>query len=525
MRKPVLLPLVIACLILGVLFSGCLSSSPSQTTTAPEHAVVSSAGQFPNFTYPIVDTGQVLCYDNTQAIPCPSPGQPFYGQDAQYAGNLPAYTVSSDGLTVYDKVTGLTWQRSPDSNDDGSLTKSDKMTLAQAQAYPATLNAEKFGGYDDWRLPTIRELYSLIDYQGTDPNPSATDTSGLTPFINTSVFGFAYGQPSGGETVGNRIIDSQYVSGTQDVSTGWNGAKVFGVNFADGRIKGYGISSPGGAMTFFVLCVRGNPAYGKNSFTDNGDGTITDKATGLMWSKGDSGTGMDWEEALAWVQAKNTGQYLGYSDWRLPDAKELQSIVDYTRSPDTTGSAAIDPLFTSTQITNEAGQADYPYYWTSTTHASAGGQGIAAVYIAFGRAMGYMNGAWQDVHGAGAQRSDPKTGSAADYPQGRGPQGDAIRIDNYVRLVRGGVTGYTGSSAAQARPSSAAGQAVTVQSQGAGVQGNLPEPPAAAVAACNGKSPGAQCSFTGLHGVVQGTCAPVGRENTVACAGETAPAR
>src|SRR5690606_22243425 len=46
------------------------------------------------------------------------------------------------------------------------------------------------------------------------------------------------------------------------------------------------------------------------------------------------------------------------------------------------------------------------------------------------------NGQWIDVHGAGAQRSDPKIGDPADYPTGHGPQGDAIRIYNYVRLVR-----------------------------------------------------------------------------------------
>jgi hypothetical protein len=50
--------------------------------------------------------------------------------------------------------------------------------------------------------------------------------------------------------------------------------------------------------------------------------------------------------------------------------------------------------------------------------------------------MGYMNNNWVDVHGAGAQRSDPKIGSASSYPTGLGPQGDAIRILNYVRLVR-----------------------------------------------------------------------------------------
>jgi len=383
--------------------------------------------------YPIVDTGQSQCYDNIQVITCPLQGQAFYGQDSQYSGNQPAYQVSGDGKTVYDKITGLTWQRPPDTNGDGSLTTSDKLNWADAKAYPAKLNAAKFGGYSDWRLPTIKELYSLINFKGTDPSGlTGTDTSGLTPFIDTSYFKFIYAQPGAGE----RIIDSQYASSTLDVSNGWNGQKLFGVNFADGRIKGYGLTMNNADKKFFVICVRGNTEYGKNNFTSNGDGTVTDRATGLMWSQADSGSGMNWKDALSWVQTKNAANYLGHNDWRLPNAKELQSIVDYTRSPDATSSAAIDPVFACSRITNEAGQADYPWYWTGTTHASSGGSGGSAVYIAFGRAMGYMEGQWQDVHGAGAQRSDPKVGNAADYPQGRGPQGDAIRINNYVRLVR-----------------------------------------------------------------------------------------
>ena len=146
---------------------------------------------------------------------------------------------------------------------------------------------------------------------------------------------------------------------------------------------------------------------------------------------------MNWEEALAHVQELNEQNHLGYSDWRLPNAKELQSIVDYVRSPDATNSAAIDPAFNVTAITNEAGQLDWAFYWTGTTHASARG-GQEAAYITFGRGLGYMSGRFADVHGAGCQRSDPKFGSADQYPTGRGPQGDAVRIDNFVRVVRGG---------------------------------------------------------------------------------------
>ena len=82
---------------------------------------------------------------------------------------------------------------------------------------------------------------------------------------------------------------------------------------------------PGGSAekTFFVLCVRGNPSYGKNDFQDNGDGTITDRATGLMWSKADSGQGMNWQDALAWVQKKNAEKFLGHDDWRLPEREGI----------------------------------------------------------------------------------------------------------------------------------------------------------------------------------------------------------
>lgn len=161
---------------------------------------------------------------------------------------------------------------------------------------------------------------------------------------------------------------------------------VFGVNFADGRIKGYPSIDPRGAIKLnYVLYVRGNTDYGKNEFVDNGDGTITDSATNLMWTRDDSKKGMNWEEALKWTQKMNDEEYLGYDDWRIPNAKELESIVDYSRSPDATNSAAINPIFNTTKDGD-----NYPYFWSSTSHLDGPKdmQGNHACYIAFGEARG-----------------------------------------------------------------------------------------------------------------------------------------
>ena len=104
------------------------------------------------------------------------------------------------------------------------------------------------------------------------------------------------------------------------------------------------------------------------------------------------------------------------SDWRLPNAKELQSIVDYTRSSATHVTAAIDPAyFSTTTITNEAVESDFRFYWTSTTRETMK-VGRSSVNIGFGRCLGLVNGVWRDVHGAVRQRSNSKEGHATDYP-------------------------------------------------------------------------------------------------------------
>ena len=407
-------------------------------------------------TTPVVDTGQTLCYDATKSVTCPGPGEPFHGQDAQFPAIQPGYASSADGKTVQDTVTGLTWMRGPNTNGLAPV-RADKLTYSGAQAWVGTVNAARYGGFSDWRLPTIKELYSLMSFKGTDPSSyTGSDPSALTPFIDRAYFNFAYGQTSTGE----RLIDSQYASSNVFVvnpaETG--SPKLFGLNLADGRIKGYDLKMPDGSeKTFFVQLVRGGSGYGVNGFVDNGDGTVTDRATGLMWTKEDSGSAATWQGALAWVDARNAAGHLGHGDWRMPNAKELQSIVDYSHAPDFDGLPAIDPSFFScTPITNENGDRDYPYYWTGTTHAgyspTGSGGGNQAAYIPFGRALGWPDstGRWVDVHGAGCQRADEKVGPPFPWATihtvtkngttytgyAFGPQGDAVRGLNFVRPVR-----------------------------------------------------------------------------------------
>jgi hypothetical protein len=374
--------------------------------------------------YRIVDTGQTRIFsDRGQLLKVPKPDEPFFGQDAFYRRARPSYRDNGDG-TVTDLNTGLAWVQA----------RGSKVSWSAAVAGAA---ACRVGGRADWRMPTIKELYSLINFDGGF-HPEGNSI----PYLDTKHFRFVYGDVSRGE----RPIDCQDWSATEYVGTTMNGnPTVFGVNFADGRIKGYPKQRRGrgglATHTLYVRYVRGNPDYGKNDFRDNGDGTVSDRATGLMWSKADSRSGMDWKAALAWIQVRNAEGYLGHDDWRLPNAKELQSIVDYSRAPAVTRSPAIDPVFETTRLAD----GEYPYFWSSTTHLDgpADRQGTAAVYVAFGRALGWMQfppgqGEYRlvDVHGAGAQRSDPKRGDPAAFPYGRGPQGDVVRINNFVRPVR-----------------------------------------------------------------------------------------
>jgi len=212
----------------------------------------------------------------------------------------PSFHNNNDG-TITDQITGLMWSKAVDTN---------KVSLIEAKKIVKKI---KLGGYSDWRVPNIKELYSLINFSrntGFNKNKfSKKVPANAIPFINTDYFDFRYGDTSTGE----RYIDAQWLSSTKYVSTTMNGDKtLFGVNFADGRIKGYGYKRPRSSIEkkFYVRYVRGN-SYGKNNFVNNHDRTITDKSTGLEWMQSDSSRRMNWQQALKYA---NHLKYAGYND-------------------------------------------------------------------------------------------------------------------------------------------------------------------------------------------------------------------
>ncbi len=287
----------------------------------------------------VPDTGQTISYTDS------------FGEDSDYTINPPSYTKlgyggvelndtatqSSDGwIMTRDNVTGLIWEiktdtgavldiheknntyywcdTNPDTNggDEGRCNYG-----SNTEDFIAALNDAEFGGFSDWRLPTRSELRDILDY---DRN---------SPAINSDFF--------------PNTTDYWYWS-----SSYFDNVRAWVTYFQDGQCI-YEDKS----IRHHVRAVRGEQK--QSGFDDNGDDTVTDTKTGLMWQKQDDGVKRTWEDALLYCE---NAALAGYDDWRLPTIKELESIVDLTRS-----FPASDPIFGDTAIS---------VCWSSTTNAEDG---------------------------------------------------------------------------------------------------------------------------------------------------------
>lgn len=440
-----------ACM-LAVTLSGC--NLDEEETSTPS-----------DLTYPVIDTMQSDCYDlEGEVIECNSV-LGLLGQDAEYTTTEPSYTKSDDNndydTVVTDNITGLMWEYK---NSDSQYNFDPAIEYCEAQTT---------GGYDDWRMPNLKELYSLANFNGVldisyDEDTGTFDTSSAVPYLDTDYFDFEYVNfpgPFATQNWSSSEYDINLVGGHPDETESDAGyAAAFGFNFADGHIKAYGTEDdqPG----LFVRCVRSDDEdYAVNNFEldnsadDEDDWIVIDNATGLMWQHSDGGETYSWAGAMAHCEALDLGDY---DDWRLPDNKELQGIVDY----DATETPAIDTEYFSATFNEDYGTpgiysddgGDYGWYWTSTTIGDFPENGS---YIAFGRAYSTANGdagagfyygdledpaaalaiaTYYDFHGAGAQRSDPKDPTLVNDGTGCSDYAcDEERGYNYARCVRGGV--------------------------------------------------------------------------------------
>jgi len=139
------------------------------------------------------------------------------------------------------------------------------------------------------------------------------------------------------------------------------------------------------AATALVLLLPGSSASQESRFTFHEDGTLTDNVTGLMWQREDDGVSREWGDAVAYCQDLDLG---GHSDWRLPDVKELKSVVDHSRY-----SPAIDTeAFPGTKSNTSC-------YWSSSTHVYYPGYAWAVYF-----SSGHISRSYKDRDGYGYVR-------------------------------------------------------------------------------------------------------------------------
>ncbi|MCU0693629.1 MAG: DUF1566 domain-containing protein [Polyangiaceae bacterium] len=290
--------------------------------------------------FSLADTNQRFCCNNSSTMKCPSAGQSFYGQDAQYGwdkthSESERYTrtipVTNEPI-VEDRVTGLVWQGCSAGLSGSSCGAGSASALTWSDAL-RTCDSLTWGGATDWRLPDSYELVSIVD------------SGRYNPAIDPAAFP---GTPNSGF----------WSSSTHAVNWGDAWRVVFSHGYVSEHTKTAGNQ---------VRCVRGGPFHARRfePATLLGDRMVSDTGTGLQWqgcAAGLSGpncatgnaTSLPWSGALSYCEGLS---YASHTDWRLPSRAELQSIVDQrTRFP------AIDAVaFPGTPRVG---------FWSSSSYAS-----------------------------------------------------------------------------------------------------------------------------------------------------------
>ena len=298
-------------------------------------------------TVDLPQTGQAKCYNSSGTeISCTDTGQDGDIR-AGVAWPAPRFMNNGDG-TVTDNLTGLIWTQDAGTPTVGSCT-GGYTTWQNALNYVTCLNSMNYLGYSDWHLPNINELESLIN--AGEPNPATwLNSQGFTNVQSSRYWsssshafdkdgawivymwhgGFGSGNKGG---IGGYFYVWPVRSGQSTAPAQiWKTGQTKCYNLSGTEISCAGTGQDGDILA-------GVP-WPDPRFTDHGDGTVTDNLTGLIWAQdagtpGPSacapGTNKTWQGALDYADCLNANSYLGYTDWRVPNQKELRSLADYGR--------------------------------------------------------------------------------------------------------------------------------------------------------------------------------------------------
>ncbi len=253
----------------------------------------------------VICTSMTICTnDEGFQIICPAEGTEFYGQDAQYAARkscVPHHSfakipknefIENDFFEVKDNFTGLTWLFTGEKGAYENLKTGCNIS---------------YGGKEDWRLPTPKELLTLAHNEMLFRDIPAIELFYFDESGENSYFG----------------------------SYAWSSVEgyLYSLEYGDFLPPEYYAERSSYLTDGLLLCVSGKE-YGKVkaenyvSDAESEGNVIFDAGTNLYWQK-DSAQADTWKEALSYCENL---EYAGYDDWRLPNKNELLSLVDYSKA-------------------------------------------------------------------------------------------------------------------------------------------------------------------------------------------------
>jgi hypothetical protein len=319
-------------------------------------------------------SGQSSCWDTAGA----SRSCSGTGEDAAVSGKAKAFVNNGDG-SVSDPYTGLMWMQNDSVSTltwQNALTYCNNGVLCSDGSFQSSGSCSGHGTvkYSDWHLPTVAEIYTMADYgyPGGGYKNGAFTWGGSTYWSGTSM-------PASPARAYYADLSSGYV--LYNVKSGSRLARcVRLVESSIAQLRSGQTLCWDAAGTSRSCSGTGEDADvsgAAKAFVNNGDGSVSDPQTGLMWQRSDYGSTLTWQNALTYCNSgvlctdgtfQGSGSCSGhgsvkYDDWHLPTEAEVNTLIDYSMpggSYDFRNSAFTwsgSPYWSSTSLAGSPGSA------------------------------------------------------------------------------------------------------------------------------------------------------------------------